>query len=75
VRAPNVGVSNPLRKRSAVAKAELCLFLYKYNGSYPTVRPGLARVFTTELAVFRLKFLVWWHTCLYFLLRCKAAIG
>ena len=44
---PTVGVSNPLRKRSAVAmlnkpSAELCLFLYTYSGRLLHCEVGLS---------------------------------
>ena len=38
VRAPNIGVSNPLRKRSAVARRGARFVLYIYNGRQPHCR-------------------------------------
>jgi hypothetical protein len=48
------GEQSPAQVQCAVAKrgrSSVCFYIHTMGG-YPTVRPGLAGVFTTELAVY-----------------------
>jgi hypothetical protein len=66
VRAPNVGVSNPLRKRSAVAKSRSSVcFLYTYNGRLPHCEAGLSPSVHDKVGGVRLEFPAWWHAFLF----------